>query len=417
MSGAARFIWVSARKDLQLRRRDWLATLLWLSVPLVIALLVSMVAGGGGQPSGKLLVADEGGGLAGRLVVGAFGAGELGEMFAVEAVDTAEGRARMEAGDASALLVIPEGFSEAVLAGDPTALQLVKNPAQRILPGIAEEVVSVLADGIFYLQQLFGDTLAEFAKGPPTGATTFPDLTVAAFSTEINGVLRRFREYLDPPLLELDTVVEEAESAQAASQDTMLAFFPGMLFMAMLFIAMGLTEEIWKEHDSGTLQRTRTTPGELRAFLAGKLLAIGAVLVAVLSVALASGSLFLDFRARDLPLAAFWAVGFGLCAYLGFLCIQTFAASQRSGSILGSCILFPLLMAGGSFFPFEAMPEGMAAFGRLTPNGWALTRFRDLAGGEVGASQALADFAVLLGAGGALFLLATRRVRKRFGGC
>ena len=31
--------------------------------------------------------------------------------------------------------------------------------------------------------------------------------------------------------------------------------------------------------------------------------------------------------------------------------------------------------AGGSFFPFETMPDWMASFGQLTPNGWALVQF------------------------------------------
>ena len=38
-------------------------------------------------------------------------------------------------------------------------------------------------------------------------------------------------------------------------------------------------------------------------------------------------------------------------------------------------ILFPLLMVGGSFFPFAVMPEWMAAIGRRTPNGMALVQF------------------------------------------
>jgi hypothetical protein len=37
-------------------------------------------------------------------------------------------------------------------------------------------------------------------------------------------------------------------------------------------------------------------------------------------------------------------------------------------------VLFPLLMAGGSFFPFEALPDWIAAIGRRTPNGFVADR-------------------------------------------
>jgi ABC-type multidrug transport system permease subunit len=40
-------------------------------------------------------------------------------------------------------------------------------------------------------------------------------------------------------------------------------------------------------------------------------------------------------------------------------------------------------MLGGSFFPFEAMPTGMALVGRLTPNGWALSLFKRILDGSV----------------------------------
>lgn len=50
----------SAKKDLVRRARDPLAFLLWVGVPLVLALLIGSVAGGDGKarPRGKLLVAD-----------------------------------------------------------------------------------------------------------------------------------------------------------------------------------------------------------------------------------------------------------------------------------------------------------------------------------------------------------------------
>ena len=77
-------------------------------------------------------------------------------------------------------------------------------------------------------------------------------------------------------------------------------------------------------------------------------------------------------------------------------------------------VLFPLLMIGGSFFPFEAMPEGLAAIGRLTPNGMALTELVDLLDGEVEAGSLARVAGTLFAAGALLLLFVARRVRRGF---
>jgi len=43
----------------------------------------------------------------------------------------------------------------------------------------------------------------------------------------------------------------------------------------------------------------------------------------------------------------------------------------------------PLMMLGGSFFPFEAMPAWMAAAGRWTPNGLGVATLKELLYGNV----------------------------------
>jgi len=38
---------------------------------------------------------------------------------------------------------------------------------------------------------------------------------------------------------------------------------------------------------------------------------------------------------------------------------------------------------GGSFFPFDFMPQGFARIGRLTPNGWALGQLQNILTGTI----------------------------------
>ncbi len=146
-----RFLWISALKDLRRLRREPVTVVTWLAIPTFIAVILTLVFGpGGARPNGKLLVVDQDGGIGATLLTNVFSQGTLANMLTVEKVEKEEGRRRIDKGEASALLVIPGGFTNAFLGGPAVRVQLVRNPAQRIVPDIIEETLSMAADGAFY---------------------------------------------------------------------------------------------------------------------------------------------------------------------------------------------------------------------------------------------------------------------------
>ena len=107
-----RFVWITALKDLRRLSREPVAVLTWLAIPSFISIILTLVFGpGGAKPHGTLLIADQDKAIGATMLTNAFGQGALGKMLTVEHVAEAEGRRRMDRGDASALLVIPSGFS------------------------------------------------------------------------------------------------------------------------------------------------------------------------------------------------------------------------------------------------------------------------------------------------------------------
>ena len=399
----------TARKDLRRRRRDPLSLALWIAIPLVVGVLLSLAFGGDdGNLRARLLVADRDGSLVSRLLVGAFGQGRLGELVQVEAVEEAVGRARLESGDASALLVIPPGFGTAVLNERPAVLTLVENPAQRILPRIVEESLSVMLEAGFYAQRLARGPVRlalERTRGP--GAP--PDSTVADASVVVNALVQRVQPYLFPPALRLEVKrPAEADKERGFAE----LFFPGMLFLALLFMGRGLSGDLWVERRQGTLRRVVSAPHAPGAFLAGKLLA-GVVLVALVgAVGLAAGRWVFGVRLDNLPLALLWITLAGTVMLALFSLVQLYARSERGGDVLTSAALFPLAMAGGSFFPFEVMPDWLAAIGRRTPNGWALSQLTAILSGRTDARALAVAFAALVAVGAVTFLVAARRFRE-----
>lgn len=410
-----RFLLVSAAKDLRRRLADPAALLLWMAVPAAVGGLLALISGGGGggAPRPRVLLVDRDSTFVSGLLVSSAGQERLAHFIELVPIDSAEGRARIDDGDASVLLTLPRGFQDAVLGtGPPVDLELVTNPSQRILPAMAEQGVEMLAEAAFYLQRLFGPEVALIAAGPPAGAGSFADSTVSAMSVRISRRFRALGPLLLPPAL---TVKGEAGAAAPSSGFNFGALFlPGLVLMAVLLIAQGMSDEVWSEREGGTLRRLATTPRSMAPVMGGKLIA-GAVLSATVSVVgLGVTAAFFGVSLVRTPLALFWCTFTGTALLQLFTLVQLFARSRRGGNLLTTMIVFPILMIGGSFFPFEMMPDWMAAIGRWTPNGLALVRLKEmLLGGLDPTALALSALGIALPAAVA-FALSLKRLSGRF---
>jgi ABC-type multidrug transport system permease subunit len=394
------FTLATARKDLLRRLRDPLGLLVWMGLPLLIVGILALVFGrSGGAPRGLLLLADEDGSLVAAFVAGAFTQGPLGEMLTVERVEQVAGRARMDRGEASALLVIPPGFGEAVFRNQPTRLTLLVNPSQRILPAMVEESLSLLSEAAFYFQAMAAEPLRAINEATRQSGT-FSDETAAQVSVLFNRAFGQLRTLFQEPLIELETQVVATERP---AFNFAAAFFPAMLFMALLFSSQGLAEDIWVERRLGTLRRVAVAPRSLLNVLAGKVLAATAVIGAIVTVAVAAGLVF-GVEMRHAVPAALWVTLSGSGLYLLMLTLQLFASAQRTGNVLTSMVIFPLMLLGGSFFPFEFMPAGLAAIGRWTPNGWSVTVLKAILEGAAPLTDLLLP-ALVLAAWIALFFV------------
>ncbi len=411
-----RFLWATILKDLRRRRRDPLALALWAGIPLAVAFLMLLAFGGDGSSlRARLLIADDDQSFISGFLVTALGQGRLEEILEVEKVTAVEGPALIADGDASAFLLIPDGFGTAVLNEEPVKLELLTNPAERIKPGIVEGVLETLVDATFYLQRLLGPALRTIPRELPAGMSIMPDSLVTRSSLAINRTMNSIAPYLSPPIIKLETVdLDQEADGGASSMNFGLLFFPSMLFLGLMFIAQGLGQDIWLERRCGTLRRTLTTPQSLATILGGKLCAAGIVLLGLMLIGIIVGRLCFRLPLANPLLALGWAALFGTAMTLFLLTVQVFATSERAGSLLTSLIIFPLAMMGGSFFPFEVMPAWLARIGRLTPNGWAIEQFKAIIGDNVDLGELGMALLKLAVAGGVCFLITLYRLRRGF---
>lgn len=394
--------WAAARRDWARRWRDPLALAVWLGLPLVIGGLIVLANGsrGSAAPRASVLVASHDQGFLADLLVQALSSERAG-LIDAERVEEQAGRARIERGEATALLVIPAGFSAAVWNETPTRLELVTNPSQRILPALVEESVELLGELVFYAHRVLGDALRQASHAAFSG----DELEVARAAVLAQRGLERVGPYVFPPVLEVRASVRAAERPKRG----LAAYFaPAMLMMALLFMAEGLADDVWRERLSGALRRVVATPAGAAPSLAGKLGAGWALMLCVALVASAAAALAFDFALWRAALGALWGALIGAAFLALFTLVKLFASTQRAASVLGNLLVFPLLMLGGSFVPFAAMPESLVRIGRFTPNGWAVGVLDEVLFGAISPSalafSAAGAFLTLLALAGACAL-------------
>jgi ABC-type multidrug transport system permease subunit len=415
-----RFLLASAWKDLRRRLADPVALGIWVGLPVFLGILIGLANGGSdATPTARVLLVNEDDSDFTDSVVGMLTSGGLSDEVLIdfEEVDRETGQERIDDGDATALLILPADFDSALLEDRPATITLITNPAETILPAIVVEGLEIVREAAFYGQRVLGEPLRALAAGPGADRDFFDSVAVARIAVQINDGVIAASRLLDPPIIEVE-LGDDADDAAATDEPEVLTrtivgfLLPGMLLMSLLFIAQGMSDDVWTEKENGTLRRAFWAPRPLMVFVAGKLLAGLAIIALVAATSITAAAFWLDLELARVPLAVVW------CAYAGaglfglFLLVAMLATSHRTANLVTMMTLFPMMMIGGSFVPLEFLPAGMSAIGSWMPNGIALIQLREIVFGTP-EPRALAVAALVIAAVGALSLwLCVLRARR-----
>jgi ABC-type Na+ efflux pump permease subunit len=413
-----RFLVASAVKDLRRRLADPPALSIWVGFPLLLGILLSLLAvNGQNVPTARILLVNEDDSPFTAFLVRALERGSVGEdvLFEFDEVDLETGRERIGDGDGTALLILPPDFGAALLDEKPATLTLITNPAETILPAIVIEGLDILRDGAFYAQRVLGEPIRGFAAGPPPGQDVFDSAVVASFAAEINDRIAAAGNLFDPPLFTLDFGDDDEADPSGGGVNTGFSIarfiLPGLILMSVLFITQGTSDDIWIEKDRGTLSRAFCTPRPLAAFVAGKMLAGLLLIAAVATMALMVAVVAFDVPLAKTPLALLWCTYAGAGLFGLFLFVTMLGTSHRASTLIMMMVLFPLMMLGGSFLPFESMPAWMRAVGVWTPNGMAVEQLNDWLFGSPDPAASIVAAAAIAAIGGVSLWLCALRAR------
>ena len=414
-----RTLWLSILKDLRRWSRDPVGIGLWGAIPLAVAILMKLAFGGGsgGLPVVPIVIVDQDESPVSGFLVDALQQGPAAEMLRVQEADSLTAVRALKGGRASAALFLRPGFGQDYLDGRTARIGLMKNPAQSILPSIVEEGSGFLADGGFYLREVFADPMTEIRRAVEDSMGV-DDVDASAMAQRIGAAITEdisvIGRYAFPPVIALEPDTDPGAQAGDDGLDFFALFFPGIVMMTLLFIGQPLALDLWEERKNGTLYRSAVAPDGVARLTLGKSVAGAVFLFAISLFLLVFGRWILRIELGSILPAAIFAgvVGFAVVSVLQTL--VTLPKTENGATIITSFLIMPLVFLGGSFFPFEAMPPFLRTVGELTPNGMALVELKKILAGNSSAGAMLGAMGICLAVGLVFANLASRRVHRRF---
>ena len=405
-------------KDLKRKLREPVGLAVLLAFPLVFAGMLALVfgSGGDGTPKVRLVVENRDTGFVASGLTSAFTSQRMAEHFDVRTVAKGEGAAILEAGDASALLVLPERLTENVLDGVPVTLELVRNPAEGILPEVAEQLARILAEVLDGGAHVLREPLDDLRPYLGQGSVAPSDESVVAISLAFKRTIEGAEAFVLPPAITLKGAFEAKEKdPEKDRQDTgsliFLAVLPGVAVYALFLVADNGMRDVLVEGTLGTMRRQLAGPIGPGTLLLGKALYAGALAILALLVFSAVAAVFL----RTMPSIPGY-LGLSLALVLAVVgtsaLIYGLAGTERKGATFASAIYLAMGFLGGSFVDVANLPKTMQAIARFTPFYWATSGYRTLLQKGGGLVDVLPGIAVLSILGVTLLLAGSFFLRK-----
>lgn len=348
-----------AAKDLKLRFRDRSAIVIGFVAPLVIAVLMSVAFSGTEELHLKLAVVQLDHGELGRALARELRSPELRDVVHVRTVaSVAAARRAVRSGTVDVALVVPVDLTSRVTRGStrPADLRILSSDDERLAASILRSIAGTFVARVNAVRLSVATAIE--AGAPPS--------RLAELTTEAGRAT--------PP----EQLVQRPPGSRTLKAVSYYA--PAMAIFFLLF-AVGFASRGWfVEQADGTLERMASVVHPT-SILVGKALAVAIYGAASLGTMVAVTSL---------ALGADWggvvpATLLGGAMVASVVCLTAFVIrvcrTQRQAEGISSMVAFGLALLGGNFMFVSAAPPIMRRLALLTPNGWALRGFMDLATG------------------------------------
>ena len=372
-------------KDLKLMFRDRAALTFMLLAPFLLTIGMGFVTGRfSGGASGlsdiPVIIVNLDKQELGNALQDLFSSEDLADLMEPTASSDPEAaRQLIDDDQASAAVIIPEGFTQSIIPAEgtmfdpnyiqpePVKIEVYTNPSRPTSSGVVKAIVD--------------EFVSRVEEGRTSGMTSIVQLMSTGFlspqnaESEANDLFQNVDETESTAI----TLKKNTEGADAVEFDMLAYFAPGMALMFLMYTVSYGGRSILSERAQGTLPRLMISPTHTAQVLGGKVLGIFFMGIAQVGILILASSMFFGVKWGDalgvsvLILAAvFGASGWGML-------ITALARTPAQVGTTGSAIMLIFGIMGGSFVSLENFPPLMKTISKITPNSWGLDGFTTLA--------------------------------------
>ncbi len=397
-----RKIFAIALKDTLVRFASRSEILFFLILPITFTVLIGgATSGSGDNRLAVLLVDNDHGALAAELTTA------LAASDAVRLVPqtAAEAKQAFTGDDYPALVTIPAGFTAALQAGQPAALE-VRTLPDSLNALAAEQAIHAAADEIGQALRVAAGSVAEAERARP-----FADAAERA-AYFADALAQAQTAFAAAPSRLTVTQATQLDDGRFTAQDARGQASAGQLITWVLIPLLGTSALFAYERERGTLRRLITTPTGRATYLLGVI--GGQFTLAFLQMLLlvVFGSLVMNVNwGHDPAGLVVMLVTFGLAATALGTLLGTFIKTEAQANGLSIMLGMVMALLGGCWYPAEIFPEVARLAARVLPTTWAMQGLSDLVLRGQGLTQVLPEAGVLLGFAAVFLALGVWRFR------
>ena len=372
-------------KDLKLMFRDRAALIFMLLAPFLLTIGLGFVTGrfsGGstGHSDIPVVIVNLDQKELGNALEELFNSADLADLVEpTTSSDPEAARRLIDSDQASAAIVIPQGFTDSVIPAEgttfdstavqpaPVQIEVYANPSRPTGAGIIKAIVD--------------EFLSRVEEGRVSGTTSLVGLMQSGLLNpqDVASEAQELFANVDESESTAITLKTDTQGAEAVEFDLLAYFAPGMALMFLMYTVSYGGRSILAERSQGTLPRMLISPTSNAQVLGGKVLGIFLMGVAQVGVLILASSIFFQVQWGD-PLgvlvlilaAVFGATGWGML-------ITAFARTPAQVGSTGAAVMLIFGILGGSFMSLENFPLFMQTLSKITPNAWGMDGFVTLA--------------------------------------
>jgi ABC-2 type transport system permease protein len=395
-------VWTLASKDLLETRRDRLALLFTVVMPLAFTSFFGLMFGGGSDRLPLAISSADSGATATQLVSALARSG----VVKTEAMSREDAEKAVDDNKVAAALEIPAGFSAALAAGRPAQLTLVSTAGSSGAQTVQTEVTALAGE------LAAGERAAQAAV--TVAGVPLHSIAPGSEQSYKDAALLMARPLAAQSLAHPVAAVKVVEAGTAAGQvpTGFVLSSPGMLVNFILFSLLTAGIALIQERRNFTLLRLMTTRVHRWELIAGKAVGMFALTFVQQIILIGAGQLLfgVDYL-RDPAALLLMMVALSLVAStLGLLLAAVLTSEQ---AMVATTVIVSMSVAAlsGAWFPLEITGPDFRFVGHLLPTAWILDGLRGIIVRGFDVADVLPAFGVALAWSAALFALAVWRFR------